>query len=118
MRKSHRGRVRAVSLLAVATASTLVLAGCGGSSDSNDKADAGSGPCGTTAKTTVTVGLFGSFGFKRLRTSSGGAQGPADVFITGSWSRTVFASIAPVNRNALAPISDIASPRTSRPAST
>ena len=41
---------------------------------------------------------FGSFGFKRLQTSSGGAQGPADVFITGSGkSRTVFASIAPVN---------------------
>lgn len=28
---------------------------------------------------------FGSFGFKRLQASSGGAQGPADVFITGSW---------------------------------
>lgn len=64
MRKSHRSRVRAVSLLAVATASALVLAGCGGSSDNNSSAGAGSGPCGTKAKTTVTVGLFGTFGFK------------------------------------------------------
>ncbi|MCW2800273.1 MAG: carbohydrate transporter substrate-binding protein family [Aeromicrobium sp.] len=64
MRKSHRSRVRAVSLLAVATASALVLAGCGGSSDNNSSAGAGTGPCGTTAKTTVTVGLFGTFGFK------------------------------------------------------
>jgi cellobiose transport system substrate-binding protein len=63
MRKSHRSRTRAVSLLAVATASAIVLAGCGGSSDSNDKA-ASTGPCGTTAKTTVSVGLFGTFGFK------------------------------------------------------
>ena len=42
----------------------LVLAGCGGNSSSADTADAGAGPCGTTDHTTVTVGLFGTFGFK------------------------------------------------------
>ena len=63
MHISPRSRIRAVSLLAAATASLLVLAGCG-SSSSDDSSDAGSGPCGTTAKTTVTVGLFGTFGFE------------------------------------------------------
>ncbi len=59
---SSRSRIRAASMLAIATASALVLAACG-SSDSSDSS-AGSGPCGTTAKTTVTVGLFGTFGFE------------------------------------------------------
>jgi iron complex outermembrane receptor protein len=30
---------------------------------------------------------FGSFGFRRLQASSGGASGPADYFVTGSWLR-------------------------------
>ncbi len=53
-----------MSLAAVGAVSALVLAGCGGNSSSDDTADAGSGPCGTTEPTTVTVGLFGTFGFK------------------------------------------------------
>ncbi|WP_310961529.1 ABC transporter substrate-binding protein [Nocardioides terrisoli] len=63
-RSSHPRRTAAV--LAAATAGALLLAGCGSSSGNNDAAGqgAGSGPCGTTAKTTVTVGLFGTFGFK------------------------------------------------------
>jgi cellobiose transport system substrate-binding protein len=44
--------------------SALVLAGCGGNSSSADTADTGSDPCGTTDPTTLTVGLFGTFGFK------------------------------------------------------
>jgi cellobiose transport system substrate-binding protein len=61
-------RTRVVPLLALATAGALTLAGCGGGS-SSDTAGAGSstgsgGPCGTTADTTLTVGLFGTFGFK------------------------------------------------------
>ena len=31
---------------------------------------------------------FGSFGFKRLQANSGGVQGPADAFITGSWQES------------------------------
>ena len=61
-------RTRVVPLLALATAGALTLAGCG-SGNSSDTAGAGSsagsgGPCGTTADTTLTVGLFGTFGFK------------------------------------------------------
>ncbi len=65
MRRTASSRPRrAVSLAAVGAVSALVLAGCGGNSSSGDTADAGSGPCGTTDPTTVTVGLFGTFGFK------------------------------------------------------
>jgi cellobiose transport system substrate-binding protein len=65
MRRSSTSRSRAAALVAVASASAIVLAGCGGNSSSTSVADqAGSGPCGTTANTTVTVGLFGTFGFK------------------------------------------------------
>lgn len=64
MHISSRSRVRAVSLLAVTAASSLVLAACGSSGSSSASDQAGSGPCGTTAKTTVTVGLFGTFGFE------------------------------------------------------
>ncbi len=64
MHISPRSRIRAVSLLAVTAASSLVLAACGSSDSSDASSQAGSGPCGTTAKTTVTVGLFGTFGFK------------------------------------------------------
>jgi cellobiose transport system substrate-binding protein len=65
MPRRHTARARAVSLVAVAAASALALAGCGSNSSSNAQGgDAGSGPCGTTAPTTLTVGLFGTFGFK------------------------------------------------------
>jgi cellobiose transport system substrate-binding protein len=51
--------------VALAATGAIVLAGCGGNSSSGGSTDAaGSGPCGTTADTTVTVGLFGTFGFK------------------------------------------------------
>jgi len=51
-----------VSIVAIGA---LALAGCG-SSDSSDAANtsADAGPCGTTDDTTLTVGLFGTFGFK------------------------------------------------------
>ncbi len=60
-------RRRAAALVAVATTGMLTLAACSsGSGTTTDMADqgAGTGPCGTTQKTTVTVGLFGTFGFK------------------------------------------------------
>ena len=43
-----------------------MLAGCGGSGSSSDdrRHPADAGPCGTTDDTTLTVGLFGTFGFK------------------------------------------------------
>ncbi|MBO0846195.1 MAG: carbohydrate ABC transporter substrate-binding protein [Nocardioides sp.] len=58
-------RRRGAALLAVAALGAFVLAGCGSNNSSaatNTQADAG--PCGTTADTTLTVGLFGTFGFK------------------------------------------------------
>src|SRR4029079_405305 len=65
MRRTASSRPRrAVSLAAVGAVSALVLAGCGGNSSSADTADTGSDPCGTTDPTTLTVGLFGTFGFK------------------------------------------------------
>ncbi|HEX7740407.1 MAG TPA: extracellular solute-binding protein [Marmoricola sp.] len=59
-------RRRTTAVLAAASAGVMLLAGCGGSGSSSNSADqgAGSGPCGTKANTTVTVGLFGTFGFK------------------------------------------------------
>src|SRR4051794_41341768 len=59
-------RRQGAALLAVAAVGALVLAGCGGSSSSDATAapPADAGPCGTTADTTLTVGLFGTFGFK------------------------------------------------------
>jgi cellobiose transport system substrate-binding protein len=61
----RRSRRAAASLLAGVTAGALLLAGCGSSSSADDKDQgAGSGPCGTKDKTTLTVGLFGTFGFK------------------------------------------------------
>src|SRR5690242_20689852 len=66
MRRTSTSRRRtAASLVALAATGAIVLAGCGGNSSSGGSTDAaGSGPCGTTADTTVTVGLFGTFGFK------------------------------------------------------
>jgi cellobiose transport system substrate-binding protein len=66
MLRSTTPRRRVAPLLALATAGALTLAGCGSSSSSNTAGStAGSGgPCGTTADTTLTVGLFGTFGFK------------------------------------------------------
>jgi len=65
MSRSSRRR-HGAALLAVAAVGAFVLAGCGGSSSSDSTAapPADAGPCGTTADTTLTVGLFGTFGFK------------------------------------------------------
>ena len=51
--------------MSIVAIGALALAGCG-SSDSSEAANtsADAGPCGTTADTTLTVGLFGTFGFK------------------------------------------------------
>ena len=63
MRLDTTSRRSATALTAVLAAASLVLAGCGsGTKEANG--GAGSGPCGTKDKTTVTVGLFGSFGFQ------------------------------------------------------
>ena len=56
-------RRRTSALVATAAAATMALAGCG-SNSSDDSAGGSGGPCGTTADTTLTVGLFGTFGFK------------------------------------------------------
>jgi cellobiose transport system substrate-binding protein len=51
--------------LAIVAIGAFALAGCSGSSSSDaDSAAADAGPCGTTEDTTLTVGLFGTFGFK------------------------------------------------------
>lgn len=68
-----RSRVTA-SVVAVLAAGTLVLAGCGSNSSNSANANSGgnandsassqpAGPCGTTAPTTLTVGLWGGFDF-------------------------------------------------------
>jgi cellobiose transport system substrate-binding protein len=52
-------------LTAIVAVGALALAGCGSDSSSDAKAAAAdAGPCGTTEDTTLTVGLFGTFGFK------------------------------------------------------
>ena len=56
-------RRSAATLTALLAVASLVLAGCG-SSTKEANGGAGSGPCGTKDKTTLTVGLFGSFGFE------------------------------------------------------
>ena len=55
---------RSLTLAAVLTALALGASACGGS-DGGSQANggAGTGPCGTKEKTTLTVGLFGTFGF-------------------------------------------------------
>src|SRR3954447_12638393 len=58
-------RRRGAALLVLATIGAFALAGCGSDSSSESAASpADSGPCGTTDDTTLTVGLFGTFGFK------------------------------------------------------
>jgi cellobiose transport system substrate-binding protein len=58
-------RRHAAALLATAAIGAFALAGCGSDSSSNSAAGpADSGPCGTSEDTTLTVGLFGTFGFK------------------------------------------------------
>lgn len=60
------GRRRAVFATSAAAALTTLVAGCSSSSSGSTgtKADASGGPCGTKSPTTLTVGLFGTFGYK------------------------------------------------------
>jgi cellobiose transport system substrate-binding protein len=67
MHTSSRSTVRAVSGAVVATVALAALAGCSsgtGNSSSATSDVASTKPCGTDKPTTVTVGLFGTFGFK------------------------------------------------------
>jgi cellobiose transport system substrate-binding protein len=48
----------------VAVLSLFGLAACGSSSSDSNTASKSSGPCGTDGKVTLTMGLFGTFGFK------------------------------------------------------
>jgi cellobiose transport system substrate-binding protein len=65
MRLRGTRRRTTASLLALVTAGALSLAGCGSSSsDTNSAGSADAGPCGTKDNITLTVGLFGTFGFK------------------------------------------------------
>lgn len=65
MRLRGTRRRTTASLLALVTAGALSLAGCGSSSsDTNAAGTADAGPCGTKDNITLTVGLFGTFGFK------------------------------------------------------
>src|SRR6188472_3554575 len=63
-------RTHAARLTSTFLAGSLVLLGlaaCGSGDDttsSSPDASASSGPCGTTEPTTITMGLFGTFGFK------------------------------------------------------
>ena len=66
MHQSTRRSSRLAASAAALMALTLGAAACGsgGSSDDDSKAVSSSKPCGTDEDTTVTVGLFGTFGFK------------------------------------------------------
>jgi cellobiose transport system substrate-binding protein len=66
MRTTTRATVRLTSAIVAGSMGLLGLAACSSNgSDTPSAADAtSSGPCGTTKPTTVTVGLFGTFGFK------------------------------------------------------
>src|SRR3954463_2762436 len=66
MHRSTRRSSRLAASAAALMALTLGAAACGsgGSSDDDTKAVSSSKPCGTDKPTTVTVGLFGTFGFK------------------------------------------------------
>ncbi len=66
MRRTPSRRRTTATSMAALTAGALILAGCssssgGGTTSSSATSD---GPCGTKAATTLTVGLFGTFGFK------------------------------------------------------
>ena len=65
MRLNNTRRRAVASFAALATIGALALTGCGSSDDSNGSAtSADAGPCGTKDDITLTVGLFGTFGFK------------------------------------------------------
>jgi cellobiose transport system substrate-binding protein len=60
-----RKSARLVSCILAGSVGLLGMAACSSDDSGGSAADAkSSGPCGTTEPTTVTVGLFGTFGFK------------------------------------------------------
>src|SRR3954453_19054759 len=63
---NSRSRVRLAAGAATAAVALATLAACGSSSNSSSAGNdvSSSKPCGTDKPTTVTVGLFGTFGFK------------------------------------------------------
>ncbi|MGC0331804.1 cellobiose transport system substrate-binding protein [Streptomyces sp. SAI-170] len=62
MRARIGTRRRAIALAAVASLGAALLAGCADDGDGSDNTSSGDG--GGKGKTTLTVGLFGTFGFK------------------------------------------------------
>jgi cellobiose transport system substrate-binding protein len=61
----HRRSKKLVPAACFVAAAALTLAACSSSSSTTAASTAAStGPCGTTAAVTLTVGLFGTFGFK------------------------------------------------------
>jgi len=64
----HRTAHRLASVACLVVAAAVTLTACsssGGSKSSNSSSNnAAAGPCGTTAQTTLTIGLFGTFGYK------------------------------------------------------
>ncbi len=68
MRLMPPGRRLAATSLALTTAGALMLTACSSSSDSGSGSGSGTvasdGPCGTKDNVTLTVGLYGTFGFK------------------------------------------------------
>jgi cellobiose transport system substrate-binding protein len=66
MRRTRWRRRSTASLVAVATVCSVMLAACGGSDDDKNSSAVPSsvGPCGTNDEVTLTVGLFGTMGFK------------------------------------------------------
>ena len=64
----HRTAHRLAPAACLIVSAALALAACSssgsGKSTNSSSANAAAGPCGTTAQTTLTVGLFGTFGFK------------------------------------------------------
>src|SRR3954453_13983544 len=66
MHHNSRTRVRLAASAGAATVALATLAACGSGNDSSSAGNEVSSnkPCGTDKPTTVTVGLFGTFGFK------------------------------------------------------
>ena len=61
-----RSRSTIIRLVVASSVCVLGLTACGSDDDAGSSSDtnADAGPCGTTEPTTITMGLFGTFGFK------------------------------------------------------
>ncbi|HEV7203322.1 MAG TPA: extracellular solute-binding protein [Jatrophihabitans sp.] len=64
MRTTVTRTIRAAAAGAIAASVLAACSSSGSTGNSSPAADSKAGPCGTTAKTTLTVGLFGTFGYK------------------------------------------------------